>query len=141
MRLRIRWWRRSREAVLSTWYDVGLVPENLGRTAFVVLTLGLPGNSDLGNLVGEASAKHTRLTYHRTWETGLRVAIRVTTFSPDFFVSDFSLLPISLLINALTVLERRSGSVRRDGEKDYSENKNTTTGAEAHVHSGGLTRR
>ena len=29
---------------------------------------------------------HTRFTYHRTWETGLRVAIRVTAFSPDFFV-------------------------------------------------------
>jgi hypothetical protein len=29
---------------------------------------------------------HTRVTYHRTWETGLRVAIRVTTFNPDFFV-------------------------------------------------------
>ena len=28
---------------------------------------------------------HTRLTYHRTWETGLRVAIRVTAFSPAFF--------------------------------------------------------
>jgi hypothetical protein len=34
---------------------------------------------------------HTRVTYHRTWETGLRVAIRVTTFSPDFFV--FELFP------------------------------------------------
>jgi len=29
---------------------------------------------------------HTRLTYHRTWETGLGVEIRVATFSPDFFV-------------------------------------------------------
>jgi hypothetical protein len=31
------------------------------------------------------SLTHTRLTYHRTWETGLGVAIRVTTVSPDFF--------------------------------------------------------
>ena len=28
---------------------------------------------------------HTHFTYHRTWETGLRVAIRVTAFSPAFF--------------------------------------------------------
>ncbi|MGC1372645.1 MAG: hypothetical protein WA824_10960 [Candidatus Sulfotelmatobacter sp.] len=35
-----------------------------------------------------SAALHTRLTYHRTWETGLGVAIRVTTFDPDFFVLD-----------------------------------------------------
>jgi hypothetical protein len=28
---------------------------------------------------------HTPLTYHRTWETGLGVEIRVATFSPAFF--------------------------------------------------------
>ncbi len=39
----------------------------------------------LRNLVGNGEATHTRLTYHRTWETGLRVAIRVTAFSPAFF--------------------------------------------------------
>ena len=40
----------------------------------------------LRNLVAFEGLPHTRLTYHRTWETGLRVAIRVTTFSPAFFV-------------------------------------------------------
>jgi hypothetical protein len=30
---------------------------------------------------------HTPSTYHRTWETGLGVEIRVATVSPDFFVS------------------------------------------------------
>jgi hypothetical protein len=43
-------------------------------------------DDDLGNLVEKTALTHTRLTYHRTWETGLRVAIRVTAFSPDFFV-------------------------------------------------------
>jgi hypothetical protein len=42
---------------------------------------------DLSNLVGKATASHTRLTYHRTWETGLGAAIRVTATSPDFFSS------------------------------------------------------
>jgi hypothetical protein len=47
---------------------------------------GLLPDTDLGNLAGGPGAGHTRVTYHRTWETGLKVAIRVTTFSPDFFV-------------------------------------------------------
>jgi hypothetical protein len=38
-----------------------------------------------GNLVGEWDLPHTPLTYHRTWETGLGVEIRVATFSPAFF--------------------------------------------------------
>ena len=37
---------------------------------------------------------HTRVTYHRTWETGLRVAIRVTAFSPDFFERSVLLPPL-----------------------------------------------
>ena len=44
----------------------------------------LPAN-DLRNLVVNPKATHTRFTYHRTWETGLGVAIRVTTFDPDFY--------------------------------------------------------
>ncbi len=28
----------------------------------------------LGNLVGQRHSRHTRITYHRTWETGLEVA-------------------------------------------------------------------
>jgi len=40
-----------------------------------------------GNLVGGMDVPHTPSTYHRTWETGLGVEIRVATFSPDFFVS------------------------------------------------------
>ena len=43
----------------------------------------------LRNLVVLEYLSHTRLTYHRTWETGLRVAIRVTAFSPAFFLSWF----------------------------------------------------
>ena len=46
---------------------------------------GLPVASACGNLVGSRGLADTRLTYHRTWETGLRVEIRVATFSPDFF--------------------------------------------------------
>src|SRR6267154_5567161 len=42
----------------------------------------------LRNLVALEFLTHTRLTYHRTWETGLRVAIRVTAFSPAFFCPD-----------------------------------------------------
>ena len=41
----------------------------------------------LGNLVGLLTLLHTRFTYHRTWETGLGVEIRVATFSPAFFCS------------------------------------------------------
>ena len=57
---------------------------------------GYFGTLTLGDLVGKATLTHTRLTYHRTWETGLRVAIRVTTFSPDFFV--FRVFPLRLLL-------------------------------------------
>ena len=39
----------------------------------------------MGNLVGLTDPPHTRLTYHRTWETGLEAEIRVAAFSPDFF--------------------------------------------------------
>jgi hypothetical protein len=46
----------------------------------------------LRNLVGICHPTHTRLTYHRTWETGLRVAIRVTAFSPAFFCPGVPLL-------------------------------------------------
>jgi hypothetical protein len=46
---------------------------------------GLPAGTYLRNLVEIWWFTDTRFTYHRTWETGLRVAIRVTTFSPAFF--------------------------------------------------------
>jgi hypothetical protein len=45
---------------------------NFGALTFVIL---LPA----------VAFPHTHFTYHRTWETGLRVAIRVTAFSPAFF--------------------------------------------------------
>ncbi len=45
----------------------------------------LPSASDLGNLAQFLNLTHTRFTYHRTWETGLGVEIRVATVSPDFF--------------------------------------------------------
>jgi hypothetical protein len=41
--------------------------------------------------------KHTRLTYHRTWETGLGVAIRVTIFSPDFFPLPYFLFGLIII--------------------------------------------
>jgi len=39
----------------------------------------------LSNLAACKALAHTRFTYHRTWETGLGVEIRVTAASPDFF--------------------------------------------------------
>src|SRR6266852_646151 len=46
----------------------------------------LPKDSDPRNLVGFFCLSHTRLTYHRTWETGLETEIRVAAFSPAFFL-------------------------------------------------------
>jgi hypothetical protein len=46
---------------------------------------GLPKYSDPSNLVPFPHLPHTRLTYHRTWETGLEPEIRVADFSPAFF--------------------------------------------------------
>src|SRR6516162_3033038 len=48
-------------------------------------SLPLRGDSAPGNLVAFRTLSHTRFTYHRTWETGLGVEIRVATLSPDFF--------------------------------------------------------
>lgn len=45
----------------------------------------LPKYSDPRNLVRFPHLPHTRLTYHRTWETGLETEIRVAAFSPAFF--------------------------------------------------------
>jgi len=45
----------------------------------------LPKYSDPRNLVPFSHLPHTRLTYHRTWETGLETEIRVADFSPAFF--------------------------------------------------------
>ena len=42
-------------------------------------------DSDPRNLVAFRYLPHTRLTYHRTWETGLEAEIRVAVFSPAFF--------------------------------------------------------
>jgi hypothetical protein len=39
----------------------------------------------LGNLVTPTLQVHTRITYHRTWETGLEVAARAAITNPDFF--------------------------------------------------------
>ena len=41
---------------------------------------------DPRNLVRFRHLPHTRLTYHRTWETGLETEIRVAAFSPAFFL-------------------------------------------------------
>ncbi len=55
----------------------------------------LLGDNDLSNLVGRVGLPHTRLTYHRTWETGLGSEIRVTDFSPDFvFRNIFQEMPM-----------------------------------------------
>ena len=54
-------------------------------------------DTDLGNLEAKTAAPHTPLTYHRTWETGLGVAIRVTTFDPDFYCSSTEPLTSSFL--------------------------------------------
>ena len=43
-------------------------------------------DSDPRNLAALLRLPHTRFTYHRTWETGVEVEIRVAAFSPDFFV-------------------------------------------------------
>src|ERR1700681_3255428 len=45
----------------------------------------LPRYRDPRNLVRFLHLPHTRLTYHRTWETGLETEIRVAAFSPAFF--------------------------------------------------------
>jgi hypothetical protein len=45
-------------------------------------------DSDFGDLVDFVGWTHTQFTYHRTWETGLKAAIRVTAISPDFFSFD-----------------------------------------------------
>jgi hypothetical protein len=60
--------------------------------------LKLPPASDHRNLVPFPHLPHTRFTYHRTWETGLGVEIRVATVSPDFFASRLNLInPAALL--------------------------------------------
>jgi hypothetical protein len=41
----------------------------------------------LSNLVTWPLPAHTRITYHRTWETGLEVAARAAIADPDFFAS------------------------------------------------------
>ena len=62
-----------------------------GLAIFFILLMhtyqsGLLRSHDLGNLVAKPGQAHTAFTYHRTWETGLGSEIRVTDFSPDFFV-------------------------------------------------------
>ena len=52
------------------------------------------GQASSSNLVPKSSSTDTAFTYHRTWETGLGVEIRVATFSPDFFVS--AILPSNI---------------------------------------------
>jgi hypothetical protein len=58
----------------------------------------LPKANDPGNLVHFPHLPHTRLTYHRTWETGLETEIRVADFSPAFFLPhNFLLLNLVLV--------------------------------------------
>lgn len=45
----------------------------------------LLADNALSNLAGWRHTTHTLFTYHRTWETGLGVEIRVAAFSPDFY--------------------------------------------------------
>jgi hypothetical protein len=45
----------------------------------------LPWYSDPGNLAAFPRLHHTRLTYHRTWETGLGAGTKVTAANPAFF--------------------------------------------------------
>jgi hypothetical protein len=45
----------------------------------------LPKSTPPRNLVWLQDPRHNRLTYHRTWETGLETEIRVADFSPAFF--------------------------------------------------------
>jgi len=80
MPLRIRWWRRSRGNQFSVLRFAA---------GWCRIQPALLWDTDLGNLVDKAGAGHTRFTYHRTWETGLGAAIRVTAFSPDFLVPGF----------------------------------------------------
>jgi hypothetical protein len=65
-----------------------LPPDPLAGTASTRLppaVLWLLRYGDPGNLVRFLHLPHTRLTYHRTWETGLETEIRVAAFSPAFF--------------------------------------------------------
>ena len=39
--------------------------------------------------MGSAHTPHTRFTYHRTWEMGLKLVTRVTGFGPTFLVLVF----------------------------------------------------
>jgi len=57
----------------------------------------LPKYGDPGNLVSFSQLPHTRLTYHRTWETGLETEIRVADFSPAFFCLASRLTLITLI--------------------------------------------
>ncbi len=56
-------------------------------------TLRLPKYNDPRNLVRSRHLPHTRLTYHRTWETGLETEIRVAAFSPAFFAPNLTIPP------------------------------------------------
>src|SRR5580704_254042 len=55
------------------------------RRMWLVKTRRLPRYHDPRNLVRFRDLPHTRLTYHRTWETGLETEIRVAAFNPAFF--------------------------------------------------------
>jgi hypothetical protein len=57
----------------------------LDSAAILAIPRRLPKYSDPRNLVPRPHLPHTRLTYHRTWETGLETEIRVADFSPAFF--------------------------------------------------------
>src|SRR5579864_1772399 len=81
----------------------------------------LPADTYLRNLVGFRPISHTLFTYHRTWETGLRVAIRVTTFNPAFFARPSFPKPSIRLCNRLITEAPRPVL----GKPDFIYNRNT----------------
>ena|ERR1700758_3173705 len=62
----------------------GLVGRMVVGEGVPVRVLWLPADSAQSNLAAISPSTHTLSTYHRTWETGLGVEIRVAAFSPDF---------------------------------------------------------
>ena len=72
-RLSHSWLSKHRQFIPSTTHGLVKPPPRL------------PRYRDPRNLVRFPHLPHTRLTYHRTWETGLETEIRVAAFSPAFF--------------------------------------------------------
>src|SRR3954471_2353691 len=84
MRSLIRWLpRNSREDWIRKW----TTRRNGGWFCFAPIFGQLPTYSDPGNLVAFLYLRHTRFTYHRTWETGLGAETSVAVANPAFFCS------------------------------------------------------